>query len=141
MASLGRDGQRAPTTALASHVLALYLPAAWPLGGFLALWLPIRAVPAAFSFIGFFAAGAGMFTLARRYLSPRFALAAAVLYGIYPYHLITVYWDFRVAEMLASAMFPVAILFALRCVKDSRAIVGLAISRRRGLADERARQP
>ena len=105
-----------------------YPPASWLLGGFLALWLPIRAVPAAFSFIAFFAAGAGMFTLTRRYLSPRFALAAAVLYGINPYHLITVYWDFRVAEMLASAMFPVAILFALRCVKDSRAIIGLAIT-------------
>src|SRR3954471_7188940 len=103
-----------------------YPPASWLLGGFLALWLPIRAVPAALSFIAFFAAGGGMFTLARRYLSPRLALAAAVLYAINPYHLITVYWDFRVAEMLASAVFPVAILFALRCAKDSKAIVGLA---------------
>ena len=84
-----------------------YPPISWLLGGALALWLPVRALPAAFSFFAFFAAGAGMFTLARRYLSPRLALAAAVLYAINPYHLITVYWDFRVAEMLASAVFPV----------------------------------
>ncbi len=105
-----------------------YPPASWLLGGFLALWLPLRAVPAIFSFIAFFAAGAAMFTLARRYLSSRFALAAAVLYAINPYHLITVYWDFRVAEMLASATFPVAILFALLSAKNPRAIVGLAIT-------------
>src|SRR3954452_15349235 len=59
-----------------------YPPISWLLGGFLALWLPIRALPAVFSFIAFFAAGAGMFTLARRYLLPTSALLAAVLYAL-----------------------------------------------------------
>ena len=105
-----------------------YPPVSWLLGGALALWLPIRALPATFSFIAFYAAGAGMFALARRYLLPGYALAAAVLYALNPYHLITVYWDFRVAEMLASAVFPVAVLYALRCGEDLKAVAGLAIA-------------
>jgi hypothetical protein len=105
-----------------------YPPGSWLLGGLLALWLPLKALPAVFSFIAFFAAGAGMFTLARRHLPPQFALGAAVLYALNPYHLVTVYWDFRVAEMLASAVFPVAVLYALQCVRDRKAIVGLAMA-------------
>jgi len=92
-----------------------YPPLSWLLGGFLALWFPVRALPVIFSFIAFFAAGCGMFALARKFLAENFAIAAAVLYALNPYHLITVYWDFRVAEMLASAAFPVAILYALEC--------------------------
>jgi hypothetical protein len=105
-----------------------YPPISWLLGGALALWLPVRMLPGAFSFIAFFAAGAGMFTLARRYLPARLAIAAAVLYALNPYHLITVYWDFRVAEMLASAVFPVAVMFALDCSEDLRAAAGLALA-------------
>jgi hypothetical protein len=106
-----------------------YPPASWLLGGLLALWLPVRALPAAFSFIAFFAAGCGMFALARKYLNERSAIAAAMLYALNPYHLITVYWDFRVAEMLASAVFPVAILYTLECAeKDQRKIAPLAVS-------------
>jgi hypothetical protein len=105
-----------------------YPPASWLIGGSLALWLPIRALPAAFSFIAFFSAGAGMFTLARRYLAPSYALAAAVLYALNPYHLITVYWDFRVAEMLASAVFPVAVLYGLKCREGLTSTAGLAIA-------------
>lgn len=105
-----------------------YPPVSWLLGGLVALWLPINALPAAFSFIAFFAAGAGMFTLARRYLPSSLALGAAVLYALNPYHLITVYWDFRVAEMLASAMFPVAVLYALECAQHRKPIAGLAMA-------------
>src|SRR5437764_13460515 len=54
-----------------------YPPLSWLLGGFLALWFPVRALPAVFSFIAFFAAGCGMFALARKYLAERFAIAAA----------------------------------------------------------------
>lgn len=105
-----------------------YPPLSWLLGGLLALWFPVRALPAAFCSIAFFAAGCGMFALARGYLSQRLAIAAAMLYALNPYHLITVYWDFRVAEMLASAMFPVAILCALECEKGWRKTAGFAVS-------------
>jgi hypothetical protein len=111
-----------------------YPPLSWLLGGFLALWFPVRALPALFSFIAFFAAGCGMFALARKYLAENFAIAAAVLYALNPYHLITVYWDFRVAEMLASAVFPVAILYALECSelgsseKDWRKAIPLSVT-------------
>src|SRR3954451_1745822 len=106
-----------------------YPPASWLLGGLLALWLPVRALPAAFSFIAFFAAGCGMFALARKYLNERSAIAAAMLYALNPYHLITVYWDFRVAEMLASAVFPVAVLYALECgEKDWRKALPLSLT-------------
>ena len=105
-----------------------YPPISWLLGGLLALWIPIRALTAAFSFIAFFAAGAGMFTLSRSYLPPRYAVAAAVIYALNPYHLITVYWDFRVAEMLASAVFPIAVLCAIECATNLRAAAGLAVA-------------
>jgi hypothetical protein len=106
-----------------------YPPASWLLGGFLALWFPVRALPAVFSFIAFFAAGCGMFALARKFLTERLAIAAAMLYALNPYHMITVYWDFRVAEMLASAVFPVAILCALECCeKDWRKALPLSLA-------------
>src|SRR5205823_9786450 len=66
--------------------------------------------------------------LARRYLPARSAIVAAVVYALNPYHLITVYWDFRVAEMLASAVFPVAVMFALDCAEDFKASTGLALA-------------
>ena len=106
-----------------------YPPLSWLLGGLLALWFPVHALPALFSFVAFFAAGCGMFALARKYLSERLAIAAAALYALNPYHLITVYWDFRVAEMLASAVFPVAILYALECSeKDWRKALPLSLA-------------
>ena len=105
-----------------------YPPASWLLGGSLALWLPTRALPTAFSFIAFLAAGAGMFTLARRYVAQKYALAAAVLYALNPYHLITVYWDFRVAEMLASAVFPIAMLYGLKSREGPKWAADLAVA-------------
>jgi hypothetical protein len=105
-----------------------YPPLSWLLGGLLALWLPVRALPTTFCSIGFFAAGCGMFALARRYLSQGLAIAAAMLYALNPYHLITVYWDFRIAEMLASAIFPVVILYALECEEGWSKTAGLAVS-------------
>src|SRR3954467_13603315 len=42
---------------LCEPLFIFFPPAWWLLGGFLPLWLPIRAVPSAFSFIAFFAAG------------------------------------------------------------------------------------
>jgi len=106
-----------------------YPPLSWLLGGLLALWFPVHALPALFSFVAFFAAGCGMFALTRKYLSERLAIAAATCYALNPYHLITVYWDFRVAEMLASAAFPVAILYALECSeKDWRKALPLSLA-------------
>src|SRR3954467_1937393 len=105
-----------------------YPPLSWLLGGFLALWFPVRALPAVFSLIAFFVAGCGMFALARKFVTERFAIAAAVVYALNPYHLITVYWDFRVAEMLASAIFPLAIVYALECQEGWRKTACLAVS-------------
>jgi hypothetical protein len=73
-------------------------------------------------------AGVSMFMLARRWLDRRDAIFAAVLYAASPYHLVIVYWRSAFAELLASSLVPLLLLFVLKAVDEGRlAIVPLGL--------------
>src|SRR5437667_7567831 len=80
-----------------------YPPVSWTLGAVLGAILSWEVVPGAYVWLALTLSGAAMFVLARRWLSPRDALFAAILYALNPYHLIIVYWRSSMAELLAAA--------------------------------------
>jgi len=105
-----------------------YPPASWMLGAALSFVLPWAMVPGAFIWLALTIAGVAMFKLAREWLPTRDAMAAGVLFALNPYHLVMVYWRSDFAELLASALIPLAFLFAMRMVADARrAMVPLAL--------------
>ena len=64
-----------------------------------------------------------MFALARRWLDPRDATFAAVLYAVNPYHLVIVYWRSAFAELLASCLVPLLLLFVLEAADGKRRVI------------------
>jgi len=95
-----------------------YPPGSWLLGATLGSLLPWRMAPGAFIWLALLLAGFSMWRFAREWLTPREAAAAAVLYAVNPYHLIIVYYRSDFAELLASALFPLALWGALRVLRD-----------------------
>jgi hypothetical protein len=95
-----------------------YPPASWILGAALGSVLPWKAVSAAYIWLALFAGGMAFWALAREYLSPNEARAAAVFFAVNPYNLALVYYRSDFAEMLAVAFFPLLILGVLRVVRD-----------------------
>jgi hypothetical protein len=95
-----------------------YPPGSWMLGAGLASVLPWRIVPGAFIWLVLVLAGFGMWRLAREWLPSRQALLAGLVFAVNPYHLVIVYYRSDFAELLASALFPLVILGALRVVRD-----------------------
>lgn len=91
-----------------------YPPASWLLGAVLGSILPWKAVPGAFVWLVLTLAGASMFSLAREWMPVDDAARAAVLYAVNPYHLVVVYLRSAYAELLASALFPLVVLNAVR---------------------------
>ena len=91
-----------------------YPPVSWVLGAGLGTILPWKIVPGVFIWLAIVLAGTSMFQLAREWLTPGAAVAAAVFYAANPYHLIVIYYRSDFAELLASAVLPLAILFAIR---------------------------
>jgi hypothetical protein len=105
-----------------------YPPGSWMLGAGLASVLPWRIVPGAFIWLALVLAGFGMWRLAREWLPNGQALLAAVLFAVNPYHLVIVYYRSDFAELLASALFPLAVLGALRVARDGwNRVPGLAL--------------
>lgn len=109
-----------------------YPPASWTLGAALSAILPWTIASCIYIWIVLMAAGIAMFVLARRWLDPRDALFAAVLYAVNPYHLVIVYWRSALAELLASCLVPLLLLFVLKATDAHknqwrRAIVPLAL--------------
>ena len=105
-----------------------YPPASWMLGALLGAVLPWAIVPAAYIWIALTAAGFSMYFLARRFLPVPDSVFAAVLFAINPYHLVIVYWRSAYAELLASFLLPLLLLFVLRAEEDGRkSIVPLAL--------------
>ncbi len=105
-----------------------YPPGSWLLGALLGLALPWALVPAAYVWIAMVAAGCSMFFLAYRFLPRRDATFAAALYAVNPYHLVIVYWRSAFAELLASCLLPLLLLFVLRSEKEGKkTIVPLAL--------------
>src|SRR5260370_18258440 len=73
-------------------------------------------------------AGVSMLVLARRWLDRRDAIFAAMLYAANPYHLVIVYWRSAFAELLASCLIPLLLLFLLKALDEGRrAIVPLGL--------------
>ena len=106
-----------------------YPPASWMLGAALSFVFPWPMVPGAFIWLALTIAGVAMFALAKEWLPARDAMAAGVLFAINPYHLVIVYWRSDFAELLAGALLPLAVLFALRAGKEPRrAFIPLALA-------------
>ena len=111
-----------------------YPPASWTLGAMLSRIFPWTLASPIYIWIVLVAAGVSMFVLARRWLDRRDAIFAAVLYAVNPYHLVIIYWRSAFAELLASCLVPLLLLFVLQAVdKDKNkngsrpAIVPLAL--------------
>ena len=97
-----------------------YPPASWTLGAALSAIFPWTVASGIYLWVVLVAAGAAMFALARRWLDRRAATFAAVLYAVNPYHLVIVYWRSAFAELLASCLVPLLLLFVLKAVDDGR---------------------
>jgi hypothetical protein len=106
-----------------------YPPASWTLGALLTSVFPWTIASCVYIWIALVAAGVSMFLLARRWLDAPSAIFAAALYAANPYHLVIVYWRSSFAELLASCLVPLLLLFVLKAVDDGRwrAIVPLAM--------------
>jgi hypothetical protein len=92
-----------------------YPPTSWLLGAGLGAVLPWNIVPDVFLFLILVLAGASMHCLARRWMSPQAALAAAIIYMTNPYQLVDVYVRSPTAELLAGAILPLAVLCVFNC--------------------------
>ena len=104
-----------------------YPPLSWMLGAGLSLLLPWPMVPGAFYWICLMVAGASMFRLAREWLPAGDAGFAALLYAVNPYHQLHIYWRSDFAELLAAAVFPLLVLYAIRTGQgERRALAPLA---------------
>ena len=95
-----------------------YPPTSWMLGAALGCILPWKAVPGAFVWLALTLAGASMFSLAREWMPTGDAIRAAVFYAVNPYHMVIVYFRSDFAELLASALFPLAVLYAARIGRE-----------------------
>ena len=97
-----------------------YPPASWMLGATLCAIVPWTLAATVYIWVVLMAAGASMFVLARRWLAPRDALFAALLYELNPYHLVIVYWRSAFAEMLAACLVPLLLLLVLKAAEDNQ---------------------
>ncbi len=105
-----------------------YPPASWTLGTLLSLIFPWTVAPSIYIWMVLVAAGVSMFVLARRWLRRRDAIFAALLYTASPYHLVIVYWRSAFAELLATCLVPLLLMWVLKAVDEGhRAIVPLGL--------------
>jgi hypothetical protein len=105
-----------------------YPPASWIAGAALGSALPWRIVPGTFIWFSLVLAGMSMWILAREWLPPPQAVAAALLYSVNPYNLAIVYYRSDFAELLAGALFPLLIWTVLRTIEDEwRSTLSLAV--------------
>lgn len=104
-----------------------YPPASWILGAAIGSIFPWHMAPDAFIWIALMIAGFSMHRLAREWLAPRDAIAAAVLFAFNPYNLIIVYYRSDFAELLAGAFLPLLIWRALLLAREGwRRVPGFA---------------
>jgi hypothetical protein len=92
--------------------LIFYPPLSWVLGGGLVLLFGASAAPIVFSWICLFAGGIAMARLARAWLPPQVAMAAACVFAANPYALFVVYERTAYGELAAAALLPALLLFA-----------------------------
>ncbi len=104
-----------------------YPPASWTLGAALGALLTRKAVPGTYVWLALTLSGCSMFLLARHWLDRRDATFAAALYAANPYYIVIVYWRSAFAELLAGALLPLLLLYALRSEDEGeQAVVPLA---------------
>ena len=123
-----------------------YPPASWTLGAALSAIFPWSVASCIYIWIVLVAAGVAMFVVARRWLDPQKfdrsdAIFVAVLYAVNPYHLVIIYWRSAFAELLASCLVPLLLLFVLKLwmsigITWRKAIVPPGAGAGGGLADE-----
>ena len=109
-----------------------YPPASWTLGAALSAIFPWSVASCVYIWIVLVAAGVAMFLVARLCLDPQKfdrsdAIFVAVLYAVNPYHLVIIYWRSAFAELLASCLVPLLLLFVLKAVDEHRDYLGKAI--------------
>ena len=104
-----------------------YPPVSWSLGAALGLLLPWKAVPSAYIWLALTLSGFSMFLLARRWLDRRDAIFAAAFYTANPYFIVIVYWRSAFAELLAGALLPLLLLYALRSEEAKSRVVPMAM--------------
>jgi hypothetical protein len=105
-----------------------YPPASWNLGAAISAIFPWTLASPIYIWIVLVLVGLSMFLLAERWLDPRDAIFAAVLYAVNPYHLVIVYWRSAFAELLASCLVPLLLLFVLKAAEEKwRAVVLLGL--------------
>ena len=105
-----------------------YPPASWLLGAVLGVLLPWKVVPGVFIWLVLTLSGCSMFALARRQLTRRDAVFAAVAYAANPYYIVIVYWRSAYAELLAGALVPLLFLCILEIQQaDKKAILRLSL--------------
>ena len=105
-----------------------YPPASWTLGAALGALLPWKAVPGVYVWMALTLSGCSMFLLSRQWLERRDAIFAAALYAANPYYIVIVYWRSAFAELLAGALLPLLLLYALRCgEEEEQAVIPLGL--------------
>jgi hypothetical protein len=97
-----------------------YPPASWTLGALISAVVPWPLASSVYIWLALVAAGISMFVLARRWMSRRDAIFAAALYAANPYHLVIVYWRSAFAELLASCLLPLLLLFVLKALNEDK---------------------
>jgi hypothetical protein len=107
--------------------LIFYPPASWILGGLLGSTFSWAAAPILFVLLALLGGGAAMYLLAREWVSSESAVFAACLYVVNPYALFVVYERSAFGELLAGAVLPLVVLFALRRSRGAAAL-GVAIA-------------
>jgi hypothetical protein len=91
-----------------------YPPASWFLGAALGALVGWKLAPWLFTAICLFCAGLSMRRLAREWLTPPAAAAAACLYIANPYMLFVAYERTAYGELMAATLIPLLLLFAVR---------------------------
>jgi hypothetical protein len=100
-----------------------YPPASWALGAALSAIFPWTFAVDIYIWLVLVAAGVSMFVLLRQWLPRRDAIFAAAFYAVNPYHLVIVYWRSAFAELLASCVLPLLLLFLLRAADGKRRVI------------------
>jgi hypothetical protein len=100
-----------------------YPPASWTLGALISAIFPWTIASSVYIWLALVAAGISMFVLARRWMSRRDAIFAAALYAANPYHLVIVYWRSAFAELLASCLLPLLLLFVLKALDEGQRMI------------------
>jgi len=94
-----------------------YPPASWAIGAALSAIFPWTFAVDIYIWMVLVAAGISMYMLVRQWLPRRHAIIAAAFYAVNPYHLVIVYWRSAFAELLASCLLPLLLLFLLRAAR------------------------